>query len=488
MHRIDVGELLPILQGFRGARVWVAGDLMLDEYVEGTVSRISPEAPVPVIKVERRRHCLGGAGNVGHCLAALGARVQLCGVVGTDAAGGKLLDACAEAGIDASAVGQKAQWSTTCKLRVVAQHQQLLRMDWEDVQPVPDADAGALIDFLRAGPRPDAIVLSDYAKGFLTPWVARQLIDLGHELGVPVLVDPKVDDLGVFRGATVVTPNLREFATVAGGTIPDVHTQQFADLVCRHRDEAGLGALLVTLGDRGILVCAKGGEAVAIESTTRDVYDVTGAGDTLIAALALGLAVGADLVTAARIANTAAGLAVGQFGTATVTLDLLVRDLRRRPLNATLAEDELKHQLAVWRLQGKRVVFTNGCFDVLHAGHLALLRKAATLGDVLVVGINDDASVRRLKGDSRPFTPQDERCALVGALDCVDAVTLFSEDTPLRLIELVQPAVLVKGADYANKVVVGREAVEAAGGVVVLVELVEERSTTRLIEKAREQG
>jgi len=488
MHRLDAGALVSILQGFRGARVWVAGDLMLDEYVEGTVSRISPEAPVPVLKVEGRRHCLGGAANVAHCLAALGAQVQLCGVLGTDAAGDKLLATCAERGIDAAAVGQPDAWSTICKLRVVAQHQQLLRMDWEDVQPVPDAVADALIDRLRAGPRPHAIVLSDYAKGFLTPHVARRLIDLGRDLGVPVLVDPKVEDLAVFRGATVVTPNLREFATVAGEPLPDADTAEFAALVSEHRKAAGIDALLVTLGGRGIHVCPPDADAVQIPSTTRDVYDVTGAGDTLIAALALGLAVGADLLTAASIANTAAGLAVGQFGNATVTLGLLVRDLRRRPAKTTFDEPELLQQVAIWRLQDRKVVFTNGCFDVLHAGHLALLRQAATHGDLLIVGINDDASVRRLKGPSRPFTPQDERCALVGALDCVDAVALFSEDTPLRLIEQVLPAVLVKGADYAIEDVVGREAVEAAGGQVVLVDLVEERSTTRLIEKARQQG
>ena len=262
MHRLDAGALVSILQGFRGARVWVAGDLMLDEYVEGTVSRISPEAPVPVLKVEGRRHCLGGAANVAHCLAALGAQVQLCGVLGTDAAGDKLLATCAERGIDAAAVGQPDAWSTICKLRVVAQHQQLLRMDWEDVQPVPDAVADALIDRLSAGPRPDAIVLSDYAKGFLTPHVARRLIDLGRDLGVPVLVDPKVEDLAVFRGATVVTPNLREFATVAGGPLPDAATAEFAALVSEHRQAAGIDALLVTLGGRGIHVCPPDADAV----------------------------------------------------------------------------------------------------------------------------------------------------------------------------------------------------------------------------------
>ena len=198
MNRLDAGELLPILQGFRGARVWVVGDLMLDEYVEGTVSRISPEAPVPVVKVSGRRHSLGGAGNVGYCLASLGATVQLCGLVGEDDAGRKLLAACEEAGINSSAIGRAG--STIRKLRVVAQRQQLLRMDWEDVQPISEVDAGALIDALESGPRPNAIVLSDYAKGVLTPWVARRLIDLGARLGVPVLVDPKVDDLGCSGG------------------------------------------------------------------------------------------------------------------------------------------------------------------------------------------------------------------------------------------------------------------------------------------------
>ena len=488
MHRLDSSTLLPVLQGFRGARLWVVGDLMLDEYLDGAVTRISPEAPVPVVKVAGRRQRLGGAANVAHCLVALGAQVSLCGVVGRDPAGDTLIAACGRAGIDTSAVGQEPRWSTVRKVRVVAQHQQLLRMDWEDLRPVSPDDVEPLIARLEASPRPDAIVLSDYAKGFLTAPVARALVGLGQRLDVPVLVDPKVDDLELFRGASVVTPNLREFASAVGGALPDPQSAEFAALVERHRERAGLGALLVTLGEGGVLVARKGVDPVAIPAAKRDVYDVTGAGDTLIAVLALGLAVGADLAVAAQIANAAAGLAVGQFGTATVTLDHLARDLSHRPLDSAVSEPELQQQLAFWRLQGKRVVFTNGCFDVLHAGHLALLRAAAALGDVLLVGLNDDASVQRLKGEGRPLTPQDERCALVAALDCVDAVSLFSEDTPLRLIELVQPAVLVKGADYALEQVVGREVVEAAGGEVVLVDLVGGRSTTRLIEKARRPG
>jgi D-beta-D-heptose 7-phosphate kinase/D-beta-D-heptose 1-phosphate adenosyltransferase len=371
------------------------------------------------------------------------------------------------------------------KLRVVAQRQQVVRLDWEDLTPATLPNALPLIAQLQAGARPDASVLSDYAKGFLSPAASRHLIELGTQLGVPVLVDPKVDDLAVFRGATVVTPNLKEFEAVVGGALPELDSDAFAELVGRERERAGLGALVVTLGDRGVLVSSAGAEAVALQADKRDVYDVTGAGDTLIAVLALALGGDVDLVTAASIANAAAGVAVRQFGTATVTLDQLARELSRRPLGTTLSPSELHEQVAMWRLQGTRMVFTNGCFDVLHAGHLALLRQAASLGDVLVVGINDDASVTRLKGEGRPLTPQDERCALVAALDCVDAVTLFSDDTPLRLIEQVLPAVLVKGADYALADVVGRGVVEAAGGQVVLAALVDQRSTSRLIDKAR---
>lgn len=481
------GAITGVVQGFRHARVWVAGDLMLDEYVDGAVQRVSPEAPVPVVQVRESYHRLGGAANVAHCLAALGAEVSLCGVVGADAAGDTLLATCREVGIDTRAVGQSSEWSTIRKLRVMSQHRQLLRMDWERFASVPTDRAQALILRLREGERPDAIVISDYAKGFLPPPTVRMLIDVGLSLGVPVLVDPKNPDLGVYRGATVVTPNHRELEAALGAPLVESGVgAPGVDVAARElMVRAGIRSLVVTLGERGLLVVPEAGEARPIRSSSREVYDVTGAGDTVIAVLALGLAVGADLVMAAQIANAAAGVVVGKVGTAVVHLDELVRALTHGASERVYSTEALGHQLAFWRMQGKRVVFTNGCFDVLHAGHLSLLRFAASRGDVLVVGINDDASVRRLKGEGRPLVPAADRAALVAALDCVAAVALFGEDTPLRLIEHVRPQVLVKGADYEGREVVGRALVEAAGGEVVLAPLVAERSTTRLIERMR---
>ena len=474
---LDPDELTRVLQGFRDAVVWVAGDLMLDEYAEGPVQRISPEAPVPVVEVRQTYARLGGAANVANCLVALGARVSLCGVVGADAAGDTLIAAARDAGIDTRAVGQGPAWSTTRKLRVLSHHQQLLRMDWERVAPVESAAAADLIARLRAGDRPDAIVISDYAKGFLTDDTLRGLIDLGRGLGVPVLVDPKRADLMAYRGATVITPNQRELEAIVGLPVDDGGI----DAARAWITNADLGALVITLGERGLVLLPKDGPAEAIRSTGREVFDVTGAGDTLIAVLALGLGVGADLHTAARLANAAAGVVVGKVGTAVVHLKELVLACTPRASDKVCGDDALAHKLALWKLQGKHVAFTNGCFDVLHAGHLSLLHFAASQADVLVVGVNRDESVRRLKGAARPVMPEGERAAMLAAFECVDAVVLFGEDTPLTLIERVLPHVLIKGADYRVDQVVGREVVEGHGGRVVLAPLLADRSTSRIL-------
>ncbi|MDP2308826.1 MAG: D-glycero-beta-D-manno-heptose 1-phosphate adenylyltransferase [Pseudomonadota bacterium] len=495
----DILHVAAVLSGFRNATVWVAGDLMLDEYIDGGVRRISPEAPVPVVDVRDTYHRLGGAANVAHCLAALGAKVRLCGVVGADPAGDTLLAACRAVGIDVGAVGQSETWSTVRKLRVLSQHQQLLRLDWERIVPVAPEAANALIARLvgsdgshpdaRPDAPPDAIVISDYAKGFLVPETIRALIDLGNALGVPVLVDPKNVDLGVYRGATVVTPNHRELEAAVGRPVV-IGGAEAGDLDAEHSGrtvlaQAGIRSMVVTLGDRGLLALPEEGGARAIQSASREVFDVTGAGDTVIAVLALCLAGGADLVTAAEIANAAAGVVVGKLGTAVVQLDELSRALRYRPTERVCSSEDLDRQLAFWRLQGKKVVFTNGCFDLLHTGHLSLLRFAASLGDVLVVGLNSDASVQRLKGAERPLTAAADRGALLAALECVDAVAVFDEDTPLRLIERVRPHVLVKGGDYEIDTVVGRAFVEATGGSVVLAPLVPDQSTTGIISRMR---
>jgi len=370
----------------------------------------------------------------------------------------------------------------------VAQHQQLLRLDWERQGTVSTEEVEALVQRLAGEAPPQVIILSDYGKGFLRPETVRALISTGRELGVPVLVDPKSPDLSVYRGASVVTPNRRELAAMAGGDVPAIDEPGYVELARHQVSQAGIEALVVTLGEHGVLVVPAQGEACPIRSTSQEVYDVTGAGDTFIAVLALALAAGLELRSAARVATAAAGVVVAKFGTAVVRPDELTAALAIAPPAPTRvwSDEALLRQVATWRRQGKRVAFTNGCFDVLHAGHLALLRFAAAQADRLIVGINDDASVRGLKGPGRPCNVEAERSELVAALDCVSAVVLFSEDTPLRLIQQLRPDVLVKGADYALEDVVGREVVEASGGRVALAPLVPERSTSRLIEKLQE--
>jgi len=479
----DVGTLLPVLDRYTESHVWVVGDVMLDEYVLGAVDRISPEAPVPVVRVRETEYRLGGAANVARQIAALGARVSLAGIVGSDGAGGELLRLCTTAAIDIRAVLQLEQRRTTRKLRVLGHSQQLLRLDWEDAKACDEQLSATIVSRLAEGPRPDAIVLSDYAKGVLTPAAIAALARL--RASAPLLVDPKNRDFGIYRGATIVTPNLRELEAAAGRTLdPD----DIADIVAAARPlaaAAGLEAMVVTLGDRGMLLVPTQGEDFLVPAVQRAVYDVTGAGDTAIAVLALSLAARAPLRHAVRIANAAAGVAVGQVGTAAVDKDAIRNALAALPESKILARDELAARAASWRMAGKRIVFTNGCFDLLHSGHLALLSSAASLGDVLVLAINSDASVRRLKGAERPLVPQAERAALLAALGFVAAVTIFDEDTPLQILQHVRPHVLVKGGDYTPDQVVGREFMESIGGRVVLVPLVPEKSTSALVERIR---
>jgi D-beta-D-heptose 7-phosphate kinase/D-beta-D-heptose 1-phosphate adenosyltransferase len=476
--------LLDLLGRFVGRRVAVVGDLMLDEYWDGEVSRISPEAPVPVLEVRGTWQRMGGAANVAHGLATLGAEVALLGAVGDDEAGNTLLRLCQGVGIDTRPVLRCPGVATLQKTRVVAQHQQLLRVDRGERCAPPEDEVRAGAEAMLREFRPDAIVLSDYGKGLLGDAALRTLLARVGEL--PVLVDPKRRDFAAYRGATVLTPNRRELEAAVGRTLDPADD---ASLEAAARDlvrGSGLRAMLVTLGERGgLLVCPEQG-AVAIRPPRKDVFDVTGAGDTLIAVLALGLCAGARLEDAARLAHEAAGIVVGKFGTAVVTREELEEALVRGGPRKVLDARALDRALVAWRRQGRRIVFTNGCFDVLHTGHLSLLRQAAALGDVLVVGINDDDSVRRLKGPSRPLVPAMDRAALVAALDGVAATTLFSEDTPREIILRVQPDVLVKGADYRLEDVVGADIVAARGGRVLLVPLVRGRSTTGMIERVRD--
>jgi D-beta-D-heptose 7-phosphate kinase / D-beta-D-heptose 1-phosphate adenosyltransferase len=479
----DVSSLLTILDRYNGMHIWVVGDLMLDEYVMGAVERISPEAPVPVVRVRDTEHRLGGAANVARQVAALGARVSLAGVIGDDAAGTDFLRLCEASNIDTRAVIRLPERRTTRKLRVLGHSQQLLRLDWEDVRPCAPQVSVRMVSKLTAGPQPDAIILSDYAKGVLTPETITAVTGLRGS--GPVVVDPKHRDFTRYRGATTVTPNLRELEAAAGKSLDvDDHTA-IAAAARLLAQAAGMEAMVVTLGDRGMLVVPVQGPDIQVPAIQRAVYDVTGAGDTAISVLTLSLAAHATLHSAAQLANAAAGVSVGQIGAVAVDAGSIRDALTARPDGKILGRDDLVARAATWRMAGKRIVFTNGCFDLLHAGHLSLLSQAAKLGDVLVLAINSDESVRRLKGPERPLVPQEDRAAVLAALGFVDAVTIFDEPTPLEVLQSVRPNVLVKGGDYKLEDVVGREFMEASGGRVMLVPLTPEKSTTALVERIR---
>ena len=475
--------LLALPDRFAGLSIWVVGDLMIDEYVSGAVERISPEAPVPVVRAQGSEHRLGGAANVARQIATLGARVSVAGICGEDAAAEQLLRLCAGAGIDTRAVLRLPGRHTTRKLRVVSHSQQLLRLDWEDVQPCTAEVSAQLLTQLAASDPPDAIILSDYAKGVLTPETIAGI--RGARGAVPLVVDPKHRDFARYRGATTVTPNLHELEVAAGCSLDVADLAGIAAAARTLMASAGLESMVVTLGNHGMLVVPAAGAETAVPAMRHDVYDVTGAGDTAIAVLTLALAARAPLMQAAQLANAAAGVSVTQVGAVAVSAASIRDALAAHPDGKLLSRHELAARAATWRTEGKRIVVTNGCFDLLHAGHLALLSQAAKQGDVLVLAINSDASVRRLKGPERPLVPQAERAALLAALTFVDAVTIFEEDTPLQVLEAVRPHVLVKGGDYQPSEVVGRELVEAAGGRVVIVPLTPERSTSSLVARIR---
>ncbi len=476
--------------------VLCVGDLMLDDFVYGEVSRISPEAPAPVIAVGRQEAVVGGAGNVARNVASLGARCLFVGVIGDDEGGRKVMTAlAADPNIEARLVIDRAR-PTTHKVRFVAgdrgQSTHLLRADWEVAKPIDGGIEEAVIGHaIAALPSAGAVVLSDYAKGLLTPRVVEAVIAAAGKLGKPVVVDPKGADFSKYRGATLVTPNRKELAEATRlAAVTDAEVAVAAAELARATESK---AVLVTRSEEGMTLAVAGEAAVHVPAYPVNVRDVSGAGDTVVAVLATLLAMGAGFEPAMRAANAAAAVVVGKRGTATVS----VAELRSRILPAsTLAPEEkivfdwsvLDDRLAEWRRQRLRIGFTNGCFDLLHPGHVKVLAEARAQCDRLVVGLNSDASTRRLKGDGRPIQNEQARAEVLAALEAVDLVVVFGEDTPLELIARVRPSVLVKGGDYRREEVVGRELVEAAGGEVVVVSLVPGYSTTRLVDRSRAPG
>ncbi len=474
--------------------VLCVGDLMLDEFVYGEVSRISPEAPAPVIAVQRSETNIGGAGNVARNIAALGARCIFVGLVGEDAAGGQLESELAkEPGIESVLVCDPSR-PTTRKVRFVSEHfsTHMLRADWERAAPAAaDVEQKLIEAILPQLARADIVLLSDYAKGVLTARVIRNVIDAARKASKRVIVDPKSANLAIYRGASLLTPNRKEFSEA---TRSRAETEQ--EIAAAAQDAiylADCDAILVTQSERGMTLVPRQGDPIHMPAFPVKVRDVSGAGDTVVAVLAATLAAGAAWEDALRMASAAAAVAVSKQGTATVTSAELRRKILPHAYRAAEekiveGDGDLAARVEAWRAEGLRVGFTNGCFDILHPGHVKVLTAARGACDRLVVGLNSDASVKRLKGESRPVQDERARAEVLAALEAVDLVAIFAEDTPLRLIELVRPTVLVKGGDYTREQVVGHEVVEAAGGEVILVDILKGFSTTALVDRARSDG
>ncbi len=476
-------------------RVLVAGEVILDRYIWGDVSRISPEAPIPILRVQRREERPGNAGFVMANLRALGAEVSALSVVGADRNGRLLREIFADLGIATRAMLTDPDRPTTVKDRMLgsvqAAHratQQLLRVDEEDPRPLNAARERALIKGLKAElQRVDGVLISDIDKGMLTPEVLRALIDGARKRGIPVIVDPRrTADFSIYRGATALTPNRFETELATGMHLTDRDEwRKAAETLVR---KLGLEACLITLDRDGMYLAERGGQDTYVPTAPRDVYDVTGAGDVVLSVFGMFSIAGLGYSSAARIANLAASIEVTRLGTEVITRDDLARALS--PLHSSyerkiLSTEELKSALDRERRSGRRIAFTNGCFDLLHAGHIQILAFARAQADLLVVGLNSDRSVRALKGDSRPIYPSSERARILAAMEAVDYIVIFDDPRAEKIIRTVKPDVLIKGEDWRGKTVDGQAFVEARGGRVAFAPLLDGRSTTGVIDRLR---
>jgi D-beta-D-heptose 7-phosphate kinase/D-beta-D-heptose 1-phosphate adenosyltransferase len=469
----------------KNIKALIIGDLMLDEYLWGKADRISPEAPVQVVDVKREDLRLGGAGNVANNLAAMCCKVSLCSVIGGDENGAILRRAFTGKGVDVEGVFEDPQRMTSKKTRVLAANQQIVRIDRETRDDIHAEYEEKIVRFVtERGSEWDVILVSDYLKGVLTQRVLDTVIDVGRRQGIPVVVDPKGNDYTKYRSATIITPNRKEAETASHIPITDEKSLNAA--AARLLNAGGYEALLITRSAEGMSLYMRDGSITHLPTVAREVYDVTGAGDTVVASLGIGLAGGLGFADSCRLANVAAGIAVGKVGTSTVSPAEIIGVISHEHSDSDVKIknlDVLVSIIEAEKARGKKVVFTNGCFDLLHVGHVRYLQKARTYGDLLVLGLNSDASVQRLKGEKRPLIGQKERAHILAALDCIDYVVIFDEDTPLRLLQALKPSVLVKGGDYTPDKVVGKDLVESYGGRIELVEFVDGRSTTNIIEK-----
>jgi D-beta-D-heptose 7-phosphate kinase / D-beta-D-heptose 1-phosphate adenosyltransferase len=479
-------DLVALVPKLAGARIVCIGDLMLDRFVYGRAERISPEAPIPVLRIDREESMLGGAGNVVRNIVGLGGQVEFVSVVGQDAAGREVLSLVAGLeGVEPHLLVERGR-PTTIKTRFVAGHQQMLRADSETSAAIAAStaeDASRLVG--QAMKDCAVVVLSDYAKGVLLPDQIAAIVKAAKAAKRIVIVDPKGRDYARYKGATILTPNRRELADATG--LPAEGDKGVETAARRLLKITGAEAIVVTRGAEGMSIVPAKGKVHHLPALAREVFDVSGAGDTVIATLATALAGGLDLLAAARLASVAASVVVAKLGTAVAYSADLVRALRHDDIasseNKFVNDAQAVDQVAIWRRQGLRVGFTNGCFDLLHPGHVSLIAQARNACDRLVVGLNSDASIKRLKGSARPIQGEAARGAVLASLGQVDLVVIFADDTPIRLIKALKPEILVKGADYTKDNVVGASEVEGWGGKVVLAKLVEGQSTTATIRK-----
>lgn len=467
---------------FSNIFIVIVGDIMLDQYFWGDVDRISPEAPVPVVKVDKRTTSLGGAGNVAMNLKGLQCGHRLIGLRGPDAYGDHLSSILEKEAIDHRLITTQSH-PTTTKTRVLGQGQQLLRLDEERTSEIDRETADKLMHAVDAClDRADALIISDYGKGVFKSDVAQSIIHRCQSRDIPVFIDPKGRSWERYSGATCVTPNTAEFNLI--NPLPEYDDALLEKQARSVMEQFNLQHVLMTRGARGMSLFSRKLDTVHISTEALEVFDVSGAGDTVIATLAAARGAGMDMPDAARLANTAAGIVVGKISTQPVIASELKQTFSSRTLSGAnkCVEIDLAGDLVkAWRKEGQRVVFTNGCFDILHVGHIKLLHAAAAYGDRLIIGLNSDSSVKHLKGESRPVVPENERAALLASIRGVDLVVLFDEETPIELIRHFKPDVLVKGGDYVPATVVGHDIVEQAGGRVVIVPLVDGVSTTKVI-------
>ncbi len=486
MNKIENTSTL--IERLKSARVLTIGDIMLDRYVNGSVERISPEAPIPVLHIDHEKVMLGGSGNVAANIAALGGGGTIISILGDDGAGIEVARLVRGLGNIDFAPATIDGRPTTIKTRFVAGNQQMMRADIEDASAI-DADGENEIIANAKGAIKDhgAIVLSDYGKGALNDKVMQDVIKAAADAKITIIVDPKGRDFSRYRGADIITPNKKELFEATNMAVDsDDEIVAAARSVIK---SAGVKHVLATRSADGMTLISAKGNPIHLKAESLDVFDVSGAGDTVVAVLALGLAAGGDIELAARLANVAAGIVVGKTGTATASASELAHAIHNRDMGAAEAKvmsmEEIEIKAAAWRDSGLKVGFTNGCFDLLHPGHISLLGEAKAQCDRLIIGLNSDASVKRLKGETRPIQVEASRAQVLGATSAVDGIVIFSEDTPVELIKAIKPDVLIKGADYKIDEVVGRDIVEAYGGKVYLAEIKQGHSTTETVKKLK---